>query len=297
MKLEMDAIGKAKCYIARIRGLSKSYGFDREFLKPTTRKPCAVPDQRQSFDLSDGIYEIQEGTTRTYIAVVDDHRIPIETRDIEAARDACKRCDYDLSRVFDQWACSPKCSSATLAGIAQQATSEKVADAQNRSKNRQAWETRQRKARISLMSARMAFDGSDPVETRAFLKKLEQLGAAGALAADLFRCQKSSTRAKVYPDKYRVKAYSRKGDVIERLCKTLAASSLPWGWKKDSSQNYAEWVLYVDLSEGQVSFHSPDRWEGPDYEGEWDLQRESESRILSYCDSILSNCSAASTQT
>ena len=51
------------------------------------------------------------------------------------------------------------------------------------------------------------------------------------------------------------------------------------------------WVVYIDIPQGQVSFHSPDRYIGPDYMGEWDGSHMSEERILSYCDRVLSSTS------
>ncbi len=43
----------------------------------------------------------------------------------------------------------------------------------------------------------------------------------------------------------------------------------------------------VDLPElGQCSFHSPERYAGPDYPGEWDGRRASEERILAFCQKV-----------
>ncbi len=41
------------------------------------------------------------------------------------------------------------------------------------------------------------------------------------------------------------------------------------------------------LPDGQVSFHSTERYDGPEYEGDWDGQRQSEERILAFADGVL----------
>jgi len=41
----------------------------------------------------------------------------------------------------------------------------------------------------------------------------------------------------------------------------------------------ALWVVYFELPQGQVSFHSPTRGSGPDYPGEWDGTHTSQDRI------------------
>ncbi|WP_425613656.1 hypothetical protein NA78x_003494 [Anatilimnocola sp. NA78] len=144
--------------------------------------------------------------------------------------------------------------------------------------------------------ARRVFQGSDGNATKRFLKKLEAITPYGYLAAELFRCQKASTCAKAYRGKprrggrsFREFAYENKqyalGGVIEILNGT--ALSITWGWQSDDSNPRNPWVLYVDLPNGQVSFHSPVRDEGPDYLGEWDGSFSSESRIISFCDSLL----------
>ena len=75
---------------------------------------------------------------------------------------------------------------------------------------------------------------------------------------------------------------------MRRLCGVLQTTHRRrWGWKADPGQDFAPWVLYVELPQGQVSFHSLERGEGPDYPSDWDQQYESESRILTYCDSLL----------
>ena len=141
--------------------------------------------------------------------------------------------------------------------------------------------------RSSLVNARLVFVGSSSALTRTFCDGLEKRGLVGHLAATLFRAQKASTRAKKYgPTKYRGMSYGRKEDMLQRLCKLLAQTDWPWGWGKDMGMPQAPHVLYIELPQGQVSFHCAERFEGPDYGKEWDGQRLSEARILEFADAI-----------
>lgn len=137
-------------------------------------------------------------------------------------------------------------------------------------------------------SAHYIFCQSDGIVTRRYLRQLGEVGLKGEIAADLFRAQKSSTRAKQYSRRYRDHAYRRKGECLSSLCfRLLSQNEISWGWKIDLGQSYAPWVLYVDLPQGQVSFHALERDQGPDYPGDWDGLHASESRILDFCDSCL----------
>jgi hypothetical protein len=85
-------------------------------------------------------------------------------------------------------------------------------------------------------------------------------------------------------------AYERKNWSIEQLCRALAAHpelGIVFGWKKDPAVRLGpNWVLYVDLPEGQVSFHSTQRHNGQDYCGEWDREQKSEERIIAFCERV-----------
>jgi hypothetical protein len=150
-----------------------------------------------------------------------------------------------------------------------------------------------------VSEVRRAYFGSDAAATRRLHRKLESLGPEGSFAAHLLRAQKASSRAKAYGcarrsrhgDRYSDLAYDRKGEAISKLCKLLTASSLGlrWGWAIDHQQSWAKWVLYVDLPNGQVSFHSPTRGDGPDYPAAWDRQAISQEHILAYCEMLLAN--------
>lgn len=147
-------------------------------------------------------------------------------------------------------------------------------------------------------TARQVFHGSNGGVTRSYCRQLEGLGQQGRIAAQLFRTQKASRRAKQYRGgvrqsngrfvSYRELAYERKGECLEVLCDLLSEDSrgIAWGWKGDSNVRVAPHVLYVDLPQGQVSFHSELQYSGPVYSGDWDKTHASEQRILDFCDSV-----------
>jgi hypothetical protein len=141
------------------------------------------------------------------------------------------------------------------------------------------------------MTAAEVFNGSDGEVTKSYYAKLEERGPIGQIAMNLFRAQKCSTRAKVYSRRYRGSAYDRKNWSMQNLCSILnehgAARGIFFGWKRDPSCPGFEWVLYIDLPHGQVSFHSPNRGAGPDYPGEFDGEHKSEERILAFCDNVM----------
>jgi hypothetical protein len=151
------------------------------------------------------------------------------------------------------------------------------------------------------MKAIEVYSGSDGELTKRYYQQLEQLGPVGILAMNLFRAQKCSARAKVYRGgvrgrgSYRSMAYERKSWSMGLLASVLSAHGrslgVTWGWKQDQNVVFdggASWVMYVDLPNGQVSFHSPTRMPGPDYAGEWCGEHRSEARILEFCDGLTS---------
>jgi hypothetical protein len=153
------------------------------------------------------------------------------------------------------------------------------------------------------MKAVDVYAGSDGAATRAYYARLEQFGAIGRIAMNLFRAQKCSARAKVYRGgvrgggSFKRMAYERKEWSLAELVGVLEAwrqnggmPEIAYGWKQDPGVLFdgePSWVLYVDLPVGQVSFHAPARSLGPDYPGEWDRSHASEARILRFCDEII----------
>jgi len=143
------------------------------------------------------------------------------------------------------------------------------------------------------------FEGSDASQTKALYAKLESLGPIGLVALNLFRAQKCSARAKVYrggipgAGSFKDMAYERKAWSLRQLnsilMKHYLALRIPWGWQRDPNEKLAPWVLYVDLPQGQVSFHSTERYGGPDYYRGWDGQHKSPERIIAFCSEVLSS--------
>lgn len=149
-------------------------------------------------------------------------------------------------------------------------------------------------------SVRKIFYGSNGSQTRRLLAALGKRPPLGRIAAELFRVQKASSRAKRYKGgtrrgggsliSYRNLAYDRKQVALQKLCNILSDDThgMPWGWGVDTSQSHNTHVLYVDLPSGQVSFHSPIRLDGETYDSKWDGLRASEARIIEFCQSVLS---------
>ena len=128
------------------------------------------------------------------------------------------------------------------------------------------------------------FEGSDGEATKALYAHLASLGASGQIALELFRAQKASSRAKVYRGgmrgrgSFRSMANDRKGWALNNLCEALVMSAaevgICWGWGADEKEPVHRHVLFVELPTGQVSFHSGERYAGPDYDGAWDGVRD-----------------------
>ena len=149
------------------------------------------------------------------------------------------------------------------------------------------------------MTAREIFDGSDAKATKAFYTELARRGPAGLVAANLMRAQKASTRAKRYHGgirgvgSYSSLAYISKSNAMLNLCKILEEHGrrlrIRFGWKLDPDVLFGtrpSWMLYIELPQGQVSFHCPERLSAHDYAGNWDRQRKSEERVIEFCQRV-----------
>jgi hypothetical protein len=137
--------------------------------------------------------------------------------------------------------------------------------------------------------ARSVFDQSDGKVTTAYYAKMNAKGVLGQLAVALFRAQKRSIAAKTYRrGKWTRAAYDVKNWSLSEICRILSAteSKFQWGWQRDPNTPGYEWVLYVELPTGQVSFHSASRITGPLFSGHWDGKGLSKERILKFCDLI-----------
>jgi hypothetical protein len=148
------------------------------------------------------------------------------------------------------------------------------------------------------MTAIEIYAGSDGDATKQFYAHLEGYGPRGIVALNLFRASKCSARAKLYRRRrHKASAYDRKNWSLENLVAVLLqhadALGIVWGWKLDPTESFAEWVLYVELPAGQVSFHSTVRMSGPDYAGEWDRVKDAQAmRVIKFCDRITETVNA-----
>lgn len=146
----------------------------------------------------------------------------------------------------------------------------------------------------TIPRARLVFEGSNGDATKAYYAHLQTKGPAGIVAMNLFRAQKCSTRAKLYRGGgYKAQAYDRKewslGLLVDCLIEHGPALNITFGWGIDNGVFEGhKHVLYIDLPQGQVSFHGTARGKGPDYTKPWDGQRgQSPVRIIAFCDQIL----------
>lgn len=140
------------------------------------------------------------------------------------------------------------------------------------------------------MNAAEVYKGSDGQVTMAYYSELSKRGPMGQVAVALFRAQKRSTAAKNYRGRrFKGAAYDVKNWSLQQASELLekygAELGIAWGWKQDPNTPGYEWVLYVDLPTGQVSFHSAVRYSKKDYAGEWDGKKLSTERIIAFCDS------------
>lgn len=147
------------------------------------------------------------------------------------------------------------------------------------------------------MKARDVFLGSDGALTKRYYAELEKRGPIGIIAVNLFRAQKTSTRAKKYRGgirgvgSFRSMAYDTKQWSLGCLSTALEehgeALGINFGWGSDDGQPDCPWVFYVDLPTGQASFHSPNRFSNRMYSGVWDgIRGVCEDRIIAFCDAV-----------
>jgi hypothetical protein len=263
-------------YVAKIQGPSRKWRLEREF----------IGNCEGEIDLGDGVYELDKAGKRSYLAIVESRRMEIANSDMDKVIHACNAYGVSFLSAFEIWAKSKRRSSETFV----ETVNTLAAPAKRAHQQQGKRKAEARKVRVSKMTAKEAFDTSDAADFRGFAKLLEEVGALGKIAADLLRCQKSSTRAKLYGrSEYRTFSYERKETHLARLCVQLATAGLTWGWQEDKS-SHVPWILYVDLPNGQVSFHCYERFTGPEYPGKWDEQHASEVRVIGFADWVRSGC-------
>lgn len=146
----------------------------------------------------------------------------------------------------------------------------------------------------ALAEVRDVYYASNADATKALYARLNALGLAGELASNLMRACKTSERAKVYRGRsHRGASYDRKAWSVENACRLLgqdaaACGVSAWGWKRDPDPPPGfEWVIYIEIPTGQVSYHAPTRGDGPDYPGEWDGQHSSAGRVITWAARLL----------
>ena len=138
---------------------------------------------------------------------------------------------------------------------------------------------------------------SDRGATRRLLASLRGAGPKGRIAAGLLKAMKASSRAKKYRGGYRHDngdvtefskySYRRKQAGLKEVCLQLELDpcGMTWGWGTDSKNAEAPHVLYIDLPQGQVAFHSTKRYAGPNYSGKKSA-KHSERRVISFCHDV-----------
>ncbi len=107
------------------------------------------------------------------------------------------------------------------------------------------------------MKAIVVYVGSDGELTKRYYSELEKRGPLGMVAVNLFRAQKTSTRAKLYRGRqFRSAAYDTKSWSMQNLVEILGkVGGFPYGWKPDPATPFGDapsWVLYVELPQGAM---------------------------------------------
>ena len=275
-------------YVARICGFDRKYRLDRDFLS-TTQSDLSFGERQQlgkckwkeRYDLkTNELYEISRGGEREYIYVCGKEFLPVDEIDLMVAEERFRKTRVTLPRILRRW---KRLRKEDPEATFEAAVDSFIEERKPKSKRRRKTVPGYRRKCATV------YHGSQGGATRSYLSALEKCGHIGRIAAELFRAQKSSRRAKQYRGDSVEMAYNRKGDSLEKLCSLLEQDScgLSWGWQRDTSQPFASHVLYVDSPEGQISFHSPKRFSGSDYPGEWDSESVSEEVVIHFCNSVM----------
>ncbi len=162
-------------------------------------------------------------------------------------------------------------------------------------KRQEKLQKEEEKKKRMQMTAEEVYQENNAPTTRLLFSRLKKLGSLGLLAVELLRAQKNSDRGKLQGYKkskvfnYSGVSYGRKAKALSNIARILLENNLgiKWGWGEDPAEFKIPWVLYLELPTGQVSFHNRKRYEGPDYEGQWDKKNASCERILEFCDRLL----------
>lgn len=267
----------AEGYVARINGPHRTYVLNRQFREPS-KVLLNGTTSIERYEIGAGVYEINRDGEKEYIAVVASEAISLDADDVRKAVKKASKIGVSIEKIYRRW--------CEIRETRKQSTLVKAVSTFEPPKPK-------RPPAYSL-DGYSVFSGSCAAVTRTYLAELTKCGLLGRIAAELFRAQKSSTRAKRYRGGYKELAYGRKGGCLEKLCTYLQEDNcgIGWGWGNDPSESYAPHVLYVDLPTGQASFHSPVRFCGPDYPGEWDTGSDSLESVVGFCNQIMASVHA-----
>lgn len=150
----------------------------------------------------------------------------------------------------------------------------------------------------SLARVMQVYQASSADDTRRLYLELTKMSPAGELASNLMRACKKSERAKVYRQRaHTASSYDGKAWAMGEICRLLLRYPTlvsAWGWGLDDKQPLHKHVLYVELPQGQVSFHTDSRGLGPDYGKPWDGKTGmSAQRACTFAASVLDQLEAA----
>lgn len=114
----------------------------------------------------------------------------------------------------------------------------------------------------------------------------DEYGHLGEICDALLLAIYSSQNAKADTGRGAQEYYLIKDDALARLCELLVKDScgITWGWcPMETNASSIKWALHIDLPQGQASFHCPERFDGPAYEGRWDGRHENMARAIDFC--------------
>lgn len=128
------------------------------------------------------------------------------------------------------------------------------------------------------------YQGSDGEATRALYRALEQFGPVGGIAVNAPAnvrnapsCIAAAAATKPRPMIARTGASATSRRALHSAPAAEVASGVVWGWAIDDALRAKgdphHHILYIELSTGQVSFHTGSRGPGADYAGQWDGAR------------------------
>jgi hypothetical protein len=128
--------------------------------------------------------------------------------------------------------------------------------------------------RTDFGSTVIGYEAPDRIVIDALASLGYSVDAEGRLVALLRYLFRINAQAKRDPSFYStaVTRYGKKEHLLREACRLAAKQTrFVWGWKEDPDPppNGAAWVLYFEAEGKQVSFHTFERGDGPDFPGDW----------------------------